>query len=147
MPSIETGLFLVNYQVGTGEPGAPTLNLSLAVNTSHKTIHGVGEITQAVNPPVDVHTKVDGTYLPIRIMGNPSLLVEATGMPPVHWPDRRRSQGHGPVILPNFFLQMVLQDWESGGTAYYRYQNAEGHWVEVNDAPVKKVDTLANQAV
>lgn len=145
MSSIETGLFLVKYQVGTGELGAPTLNLSLAVNAAHKTIHGIGEITQAVNPPVDVHTRVDGTYLPIVILGNPSLLVEATGMPPVHWPDRRR-QGPGPVILPNFFLRMVLQDWESGGTAYYRYQNAEGTWVEVNDVPVKRVDILASKA-
>lgn len=143
MSSIETGLFLTKYQVGTGAPGAPTLNLSLAVNTVHKTIHGVGEITQAVNPPVHVHTRVDGTYVEILIMGAPNLLVEATGMPNVHWPDRRRGQGHGPVILPNFFLRMVLPDWESGGSAYYRYQNADGQWVEVNDAPVKKVDTLA----
>jgi hypothetical protein len=145
MSSIETGLFLVKYQVGTDAPGAPTLNLSLAVNSAHKTIHGIGEITQAVNPPVDVRTRVDGTYLQILIMGSPSLLVEATGMPPVHWPDRRR-QGPGTVILPNLFLRMVLQDWEGGGTAYYRYQNAEGQWVEVNDAPVKKVDVLASKA-
>jgi len=146
MSSIETGLFLVNYQVGTGEPGAPTLNMHLAVNIAHRTIHGIGEITQAVNPPVDVHTRVDGTFLPILIMGGPSLLVEATGMPPVHWPDRRRLQGPGPVILPNFFLRMILQSWEGGGTAYYRYQNAEGEWVEVSDVPVKKVDILASKA-
>jgi len=146
MSSIETGLFLTKYQVGTGEPGATTLNLSLAVNTVHKTIHGIEEITQPVNPPVDVHTRVDGTYLSILIMGSPSILVEATGMPPVHWPDRRRPQGPGPVILHNFFLRMVLESWEGGGTAYYRYQNAQGEWVEVNDAPVKKVDTLASKA-
>ena len=145
MSSIETGLFLVKYQVGTGEMGAPTLDLSLAVNAVHNTIHGIGEITQAVNPPVDVRTRVDGTYVEILILGSPSLLVEATGMPPVHWPDRRRPQGPGPVILPNLFLRMVLQGWESG-TAYYRYQNAEGQWVEVNDAPVKKVDVLASKA-
>lgn len=145
MSSMETGLFLVNYQVGTGEPGAPTLHLSLAVNAAHKTLHGIGEITQAVNPPVDVHTRVDGTFLSILIMGSPSLLVEASGMPRVHWPDRRRGQGPGPVILPNLFLRMVLQGWESGGTAYYRYQNAEGEWVEVNDVPVKKVDVLASK--
>jgi uncharacterized protein DUF1842 len=145
MSSIETGLFLVNYQVGTGAPGAPTLNLSLAVNAAHRTLHGIGEITQAVHPPVDVDTRVDGTYLPILILGNPSLLVEASGMPPVHWPDRRR-QGPGTAILPNFFLRMVLQDWESGGTAYYRYQSSEGQWVEVNDVPVKKVDVSAGQA-
>jgi len=146
MSAIETGLFLVNYQVGTGAPGAPTLNLSLAVNAAHRTLHGIGEITQAVHPPVDVHTRVDGTYLPIQIMGSPSLLVEASGMPPVvHWPDRRR-QGPGTVILPNFFLRMILQDWKSGGTAYYRYQNAEGQWVEVNDVPVKKVDVPAGKA-
>lgn len=145
MSSIETGLFLVNYQVGTGEPGAPMLHLSLAVNSAHRTLHGIGEITQAVNPPVDVDTRVDGTYLPILILDSPSLLVEATGMPPVvHWPDRRR-QGPGTVILPNLFLRMVLQGWESG-TAYYRYQNAEGRWVEVNDVPVKKVDVPAGKA-
>lgn len=144
--SIETGLFLARYQVGTGEPGAPTLYLSLAFNTVHRTIHGIGEISQAVHPPVDVHTRVDGTYLPILIMGSPSLLVEATGLPPVHWPDRRRLQGPGPVILPNFFLRMVLADRDGGGTAYYRYQNAEGEWVEVKDAPVKKVDVLAREA-
>ncbi|HEV7503892.1 MAG TPA: DUF1842 domain-containing protein [Thermoanaerobaculia bacterium] len=146
MSSIEIGLFLVKYQVGTGELGAPTLSLSLAVNAVHRTIHGIGEITQTVNPPVDVHTRVDGTYLPILILGSPSLLVEATGMPPVHWPDRRRPQGPGPVILTNFFLRMVLQSWEGGGTAYYRYQNAEGQWVEVTDVPVKKVDVLASKA-
>ena len=146
MSSLETGLFLVKYQVGTGAPGAPTLNLSLAVNSVHKTIHGIGEISQAVNPPVDVHTRIDGTYLPILIMGSPSLLVEATGMPQVHWPDRRRPQGPGPVILPNLFLRMVLQGWDGGGTAYYRYQNAEGQWVEVSDVPVKKVDALASKA-
>ncbi len=56
------------------------------------------------------------------------------------------TKGPGPVILPNFFLRMVLQSWEGGGTAYYRYQNAEGQWVEVNDAPVKKVDVLASKA-
>lgn len=145
MSSIETGLFLVNLQAGTGAPGAPTLNLSLAVNAAHRTLHGIGDITQAVHPPVDVHTRVDGTYLPIQIMGSPSLLVEASGMPPVHWPDRRR-QGPGTVILPNFFLRMILQDWENGGTAYYRYQSAEGQWVEVNDVPVRKIDVLASKA-
>jgi hypothetical protein len=145
MSSIETGLFLVKYQVGTGAPGAPTLNLSLAVNAAHRTLHGIGEITQTVNPPVDVQTRVDGTYLTILIQGSPSLLVEASGMPPVHWPDRRR-QGPGTVILPNFFLRMVLQDWESGGTAYYRYLSSEGQWVEVNDAPVKRVDVLTGKA-
>ena len=64
----------------------------------------------------------------------------------MHWPDRRRGQGPGPVILPNLFLRMVLQGWESGGTAYYRYQNAEGQWVEVSDVPVKKVEILASKA-
>jgi hypothetical protein len=144
MSSIDTGLFLVKYQVGTGEPGAPALNLSLAVNTVHRTIHGIGEISQAVQPPVDVHTRVDGTYLPIVLMGSPSLLVEASGIPPVHWPDRR-VQGPGPVILPNFFLRMILQDWKEG-TAYYRYKNAENEWIEVNDVSVKKVDNLASKA-
>lgn len=141
MSSMETGLFLVSYRIGTGAPGAPTLNLSLAVNTVHKTIHGIGEITQAVNPPVEILSRVDGSYIPIVIQGDPSLLVEATGLPPMHWPDRRR--GVGPVVLPNLHLRMILGGAWEGGTAYYRYQNAEHQWVEVNDVPVKKIDTLA----
>ena len=146
MSSQETGLFLAYYQVGTGEFGAPMLTLRLAINTVHRTVHGIGEIAQEVNPPVEVLTRVDGTYLNILIMGSPSTLVEATGMPPVHFPpDRRRGMGPGPVILPNLFLRMVLQGWESG-TAYYRYQTAEGQWVEVNDVPVKRFEIPPDNA-
>lgn len=141
MSSNETGLFLAYYQVGTGEPGAPMLNLRLAVNTVHRTIHGIGEVAQ-INPPVDVLTRLDGNYNHILILGSPSLLVEATGLPPAHLPDRRSP---GPAILPNLFLRMVLQDWESG-TAYYRYQNAESQWVEVSDAPVKRFEIPPNTA-
>jgi hypothetical protein len=46
----------------------------------------------------------------------------------------------------NLFAMAYLQSWESGGTAYYRYQNADGQWVEVNDVPVKKVDIPAGKA-
>ena len=41
---------------------------------------------------------------------------------------------------------MILGGAWEGGTAYYRYQNAEHRWVEVNDVPVKKVDILARKA-
>src|SRR4051812_22249793 len=39
MSAIETGLFLVNYQVGTGAPGAPTLNLRSEEHTSELQSH------------------------------------------------------------------------------------------------------------
>ena len=142
MSSTQTGLFIVSYKIGTGAMGAPTLTLALTVNTTTNSLSGLGEITQAVNPPVDVHTRVMGTYSEMIIMDSASVLVEATGYPVVIWP---AGAGIGPVIPPNFSLRMVLQGWQSG-TATYSYLNAEGEWVPVENVPVEMINLPLRKA-
>ena len=130
------GLFPVTYNIGAGLPGAPNFYLGLLVNTPDKVVSGAGRITQAVNPPVDVRTNVNGTYTYMATMKDVHILVVATGYPVVDWPPHG---GIGPVLLPNLHLRMVLaQDWASG-TATYKYLNASGEWIEVDNVPVKLV--------
>jgi hypothetical protein len=131
----QVGLFLAKYQIGGEAPGAVTLNLSLAVNTPQESVHGRSEITQAVNPPVDVKSQVNGDYSYMCVMpDNCHILVVATGYPEVKWPPHG---GVGPVLLPNLHLRMVLsEDWETG-TANYSFQDASGKWIDVKQAPVR----------
>lgn len=134
--SEKIGLFPVNYLIGTGAAGAPVFRLSLLVNAPDKTVNGMGRISQATNPPLDVRSNVNGTYTYMATMENVNILVVATGYPAVDWPAH---SGVGPALLPNLHLRMVLAgDWASG-TAYYKYQNAGGAWIEVNDVSVKLI--------
>lgn len=138
------GLFPITWNIGTGLLGAPSLNLACTVDTPHQVVQGIGHITQPVNPPVNVATAVSGTFTYMTVMPDEThILVVATGVPVVAWPPHG---GVGPVLPPNFHLRMVLaRDWSSG-TAYYRYQNAEGAWIEVNDAPVAIAEPVAAPA-
>lgn len=140
MSSTQTGLFIVSYKIGTGAMGAPTLTLALTVNTTNQTLSGLGEITQAVNPPVDVLTRLEGTYTEMIIMDVARVVVEAKGYPA--WPV---GAGIGPVFQPNFNLHMVLEGWQSG-TATYSYLNAEGEWVNVANVPVEMIDLPLRKA-
>jgi hypothetical protein len=133
----KTGLFPICYEVGKAMPGAPLFSISLMVYTPGEKVSGFGEITQTTHPPLDIKTKLEGTFTYMTVMPrNVHILVVATGYPPIHWP---ASAGIGPVILPNVDLRMVLEeDWESG-TANYKYMDAKGNWNEIKDAPVKAV--------
>ena len=142
MSPTQTGLFIVSYKIGTGAMGAPTLTLALTVNTTNQTLGGLGEITQAVNPPVDVHTRVNGTYTEWIIRDVANAMIEATGTPVVIWP---AGAGIGPVIPPNFHLRMLLQGWESG-TATYSYLNSGGEWVSVENVPVEMINLPLRKA-
>ena len=132
------GLFPVCYKIGGQMPGAPLFKVSLLVYTPGKTVSGYGVITQAVNPPLRIVTKLHGDFTYMTVMPrNVHILVTATGYPDVRWPIHG---GVGPVILPNVDLRMVLtEDWKSG-TANYKYVDADGVWHEINDAPVTIVD-------
>ncbi len=131
------GLFIATYEIGGNMPGAPLCKLHLTVNTPSESVHGVGKITQAINPPLDISTKVDGTFSYMCTMSNCTILVVATGYPIVKWPS---SAGVGPVIPPNFDLRMVLEDDWKSGTANYKYMDADGNWHSIENAPVKLVD-------
>jgi hypothetical protein len=108
-------------------PGAPLLTVTMTVSTPQRTLTGMGRIMQAVNPPLDLTTKLDGDYTYMTVMPNEShILVVANGYPAL------------PVLQPNLQLRMVLKaDWQTG-TASYRYE-VDGVWHDVEGAPVKQV--------
>lgn len=133
-----TGLFPVSYEIGTGALGAPLFTVHFLVNTPQRTVTGMGQITQATNPPLDISTKLDGWYLTELILGAPYNVVNATGYPMIVWPP---IAGPGPVLQPNVHLRMLLSgDWQSG-TATYTYIDERGSHT-VTDVPVKLVSNL-----
>ena len=73
------GLFPVSYRIGTGAPGAQSLALHLLVSTPDTKVNGTAAITQATNPPLDVHSDVWGeyTYLTVMSPGVSKILVTA----------------------------------------------------------------------
>ncbi|MCP3468374.1 MULTISPECIES: DUF1842 domain-containing protein [unclassified Bradyrhizobium] len=132
------GLFHACYQIGESRPGGRIFKLDLVVDTPNRRIQGFGSITQAVNPPLDVTTSLQGNYsqLPTLPPAPALLLVLLTGYPPIHWPTHG---GLGPQILPNVDLRMTLvPNWQSG-IASYRYRSGHGDWQEIEAAPVKLV--------
>lgn len=133
----KTGLFIVSYEVGGTMPGAPLFKINLSVYTPDETVSGMGQITQAVNPPLDIGTRLHGQYTYMCVMPQSChILVTATGYPPIQWP---QGGGIGPVIPANVDLRMVLTDDWKTGTANYKYLDASGTWHEIKDAPVKQV--------
>jgi hypothetical protein len=132
-----TGLFIVSYEIGGNMPGAPLFKVNFSVFTPGETVNGIGHITQATNPPLDIATNLSGQYTYMCVMPERChILVTATGHPIIKWP---QGGGIGPVIPPNVELRMVLsEDWKSG-TANYKYQDSSGKWDEVTNVPVKMV--------
>jgi hypothetical protein len=110
---------------------------AMMVYTPAKTVTGLGHITQAINPPLDIVTKLDGSYTYMTVMPrNVHILVTAIGYPIIHWPPWG---GVGPVIPPNVDLRMVLEeDWKSG-TANYKYVDDNGNWHEIEGVAVRSV--------
>ncbi|QEH31573.1 hypothetical protein OJF2_00380 [Aquisphaera giovannonii] len=136
------GLFLITWSIGTAQPGAPTLTLACTVNTPHEVLNGMGVIQQAINPPLDFHTYVHGTYTDMTVMPDKThILVVATGFPvqqPVILPP-----GHiGPAFEPNFHLRMVLDKDFKSGVANFQYLDGQG-WHKVKNAPVKVIPNAA----
>jgi hypothetical protein len=131
------GFFIACYDIGGNMPGAPLFNVNFGVNTVDKTVAGLGHITQATNPPLDIRTHLDGNYTYMTVMPrNVHILITATGYPPINWSP---FGGVGPVIPPNVYLQMVLtEDWKSG-TANYKYVDNNGNWHNIENTPVKSV--------
>jgi hypothetical protein len=109
-----------------GTPGAPILHFELLVNSSTGSVSGQAQITQAVNPPLDIDiTNVTGTVRKLIFGGKITLSVvlegtyELRGPPPTQY-----------IILEHFTAQFAVDEqWNGrGGFAY------GGH--DVNDVPV-----------
>jgi hypothetical protein len=131
------GLFLVTYAIGGEALAAPQMSLTMTVDTVRESVAGMSHVTQTVNPPVDVASRVSGDVTYMTVMPRRThILVTATGVPMVKWPEHG---GIGPVLMPNLNLRMVLEDGWQTGTATYNYLDPEGRWQTVSDAPVRVV--------
>ncbi|WP_369991827.1 DUF1842 domain-containing protein [Pseudomonas xanthosomatis] len=120
------GLFPVSYLITTGQAGAQRLQLDLLVYTPDRSVRGTAVITQATNPPLDLHLDVWGTYtyLTVQPPGEGRILLTARG-----------NQG-GPHAnsAQQFDLHLLLDlDWQHGVTNY-RYYNSQ-RWVELEKVP------------
>ncbi|HEX8173530.1 MAG TPA: DUF1842 domain-containing protein [Pyrinomonadaceae bacterium] len=126
-----SGAFLVNYRIGNSMPGAPSFTVNLVVSAPNKTVNGAGEITQAVNPPLNVPTHLSGEYTYMTVMPNNSnILVTLRGMGPIN-PIQ-------PLVANNTRMWLILsKDWKSGTANYeYRYGKDSSTWQTVEGVPV-----------
>lgn len=129
------GLFPLALQIGGVAPGSQKFDVHLLVNTPDETVTGFGNITQTTNPPLNINTKLEGTFTYMTVMPkNTSVLINAKGYPVINWPAHG---GIGPVLMPIVDLQIVLENGWDTGVANYKYQDTNGTWHSVQDAPVK----------
>jgi hypothetical protein len=127
--SATIGTFLAEFRIGSGALGAPALDLKTVVSAPAHHVQGAGDITQAVNPPVNVHTIVAGNF---STMGQ-AVVIALTGVP---------HQGAG---IENFQGHLYLPNgWNQEGIASYRYMD-NGIWHEVDNVNAKPL--LAEQAM
>jgi len=136
----QAGLFLAQYLISTPSApyGSPVFSLFLTVCTPSGTVTGAGNITQTTNPPLNLGTKLEGSFTYMTVMPKQtSILVTAQGYPAVNWSPHA---GIGPVLQPNVELRMVLgSDWKSG-TANYKYLTSQGQWNCINNAQAELVN-------
>lgn len=143
------GLFQITYKISIAPPDQPIVGdtsslLSLTVYTPDRSVSGIAKVRQAVNPPLNLSSKVHGEYTYLTVMPNNShILVTATGYPNLHW---NPILGLGPQIFPNFELRMVLEDDWLTGRANFKYRDPDGKWQEANDYYVQAINVYAGDA-
>lgn len=131
------GLFPLNLQ-SVGAPGAPVVKLSLLVYTPRQEVTGHAEVTQAINPPLDLKSHVHGNLIHETVMGPGSkILIKLLGWPEIVWPPKG---GVGPVIPENFSAQVLLEPDYNSGTITFEYRTElSGKWNRVVEK-IKRVD-------
>jgi hypothetical protein len=128
---MKAGLFIISYEIGTGEAGAQRFELHLAVSNPTKKISGQGVITHISQSTPNVYTSLDGDFSNIfaTFVDNKRVMVVADG-------------------TNNVKVRMLLDsDWSSG-KANYSYIDSNNNLVNLENIPVKKkkqVPATSNQ--
>ena len=119
--------FLAKYRCGSGLAGAQTLHLDLVVSTPMSdpaqaaTVGGIGTITQATNPPLDLKTNVSGI---VHMLNGPTAVAMV---------------GTSVAGQQNFQGVLVLPDgWGQAGSATYWYAR-DGQTVNVGPVDAEPV--------
>jgi hypothetical protein len=125
----KVGLFYLPLR-SEGPPGAPINTLNLTVYTPKSTVTGHSEVSQAVNPPLNVSSHVTGNLIYATVMGPGSKIrLDLTGWPEIVWP---AGAGVGPVIPENYSAIVLLEPDYSGGEIIYQYRTGlTGEWHQV----------------
>jgi hypothetical protein len=126
--STKSGLFIASYNITTGLAGAPNFEVHLTVNTVNRVVTGLGEVTQAVHPPLDVQTSLKGDFTYLTVMpDNTHILVVLQGS--------GESSPITPAEIINTKLRMLLdKGWQSGVASFSYFAN--GQWNNIEDAKV-----------
>lgn len=129
------GLFLANYVIGNGMLGAPSLRMSLLINTPDRSVSGRSIVSQATNPPLNLVSNLSGEYHYQCTNDECFVLMNLVGAQPFF--------GIPPIgsDLQNSRLHLLLNDdWQSGfGNISYLDPRTKS-WVEHEQLPVKLVD-------
>ena len=119
----------ISLNIGGNMPGAPLFTITLNKADENGQVKGTGSITQAVNPPLDLHTFLFGQLTEIVFGPGLQTRIELTGhefatiMPP------------NPVNVKDIEIQYTA----GHGTANYSFLRPNGVWDNVTDAPVEVV--------
>lgn len=135
-PSV--GLFPVSYVIGTGAAGAQRQELDLLIYTPGQSVRGTTQITQATNPPLNLHVDVWGTYSYLTVLppSQSKILVTLQG-------NHGGPTANSPVI---FKERLVLNvDWLTG-VATYEYQVSPQEWISVGQVPAKREDSRVKES-
>ncbi|MBI6853767.1 DUF1842 domain-containing protein [Pseudomonas cichorii] len=129
------GLFPLHYTIGTSASGAQTLDLHLLVSAPGETVTGTAAVTQAINPPLDLHSDVWGqfTYLTVQSPGISKILITAQG----------NTGGRGSNSIINFKLHLVVgTDWKEGVASYQYFDGSR--WIDVSNVPARLTDSITS---
>ncbi|MEW6595901.1 MAG: DUF1842 domain-containing protein [Pseudomonadota bacterium] len=125
------GLYLINLEVGdVGKPGAPIFHLHAAVYAPTGTVHGAGEITQALAPPagkISV-TRVQGQIHYLGLAPPYNRVVSLKGEALVAFPP----PAIGTIVEPFEAVMTVDEHWNGHGSFSWGPHH-------ITNVPVKKV--------
>jgi uncharacterized protein DUF1842 len=131
----KAGVSHAQFLIGTELPGAPRFSTNLLFNFPSKMAVGIGEISQAVHPPLDLHVQLTGTFAP-QSAPKEGWRVQLSGSPIPATP------AANDLRLVNVELTMNLaQDWKTGRASYWYLRGTDK--VKVDDVPVKMANIVA----
>lgn len=102
------GAFSVDYEITTGAFGAPTFSVQFVVDVVHKTVSGLGTITDTSNPPLDYSLELNGFYEE----KHDHILVHAYGRP-IHFDEFIQPSGS-----PATLTMKLDKAWTAGEATY-----------------------------
>jgi len=125
------GLFNAHYRITNHLAGGVEMQLNITVNTVNKRVTGMAHITQAVNPPMNIISEIQGDFNYMCTMDSCHILVVAEGVSPFQPIIRDVPQIHN-----NLSLRIVMEENWQKGVANYRYC-INNVWHEVTQAQVE----------